>query len=106
MDKVWNDKLGYEMDVDLNEKVDKEVLKYQSGEIAKQLSEEEDEDKRFQVFDSSIMDAVMAAKDMYIEDKKSLKEVIDSLIEWLKKCQDKEEELMKTIDEEDEDESD
>ena len=93
--KVWNDKLGYEMDVDKNEKMDKEVREYQDGNaIAEELDEDEDRQCRYSVFDSVFFDAFEAAKDMYIEDGKDLDKVIDEYVKWLKKCKGKEADLM------------
>jgi hypothetical protein len=109
-DTVWNDKLGYEMDVDKNERMDKAVRKYQGkNKLAKDMDEEEDESCRYSVFDSVFFDAFEAAKDIYIEDGEKLDKVIDEYVAWLKKCKGKEKELIEMAradEEEDEEEGD
>jgi len=96
--KVWNDKMGYMMDEDLNKKLDKKVLGYQGdSELAEDVKEEDQEESKMQVFDSAVMDAVCAAKDMYIDEGESLDHVIDELIKWLEDCKGHEEEYMKEV---------
>ena len=107
MGKTYNHVLGYMMDDDTNKRLDHEVLEYQKkNPLAKEMKEEEDEDDKLQIFDSAVMDAVLAAKDMYCEDEKSLDVVIDALIGWLKNCKGKEADLKEELYETDEDEED
>ena len=99
MSTTYNHVLGYEMDDKTNKELDGEVMEYQKNNpIAKKMKSENDEEDKLQVFDSAIMDAVLAAKDMYCEGK-SLDKVIDILIDWLKNCKGKEAKLMKELEE-------
>lgn len=102
--KVWNSKMGYEMDENVNSKLDKDVLKYQKGnKLAKDMVEEDEEEDRYPIFDSAVFDAVTKAQDMYIEDGATLDETIDVLIDWLKACKGKEAKLKKALEKLDQD---
>lgn len=93
------------MDTEENEKLDDKVLEYQGkNKIAEDMREDESEDDKFQIFDSAIMDAILAAKDMYVEGEADLDETLESIISWCKKCKGKEKEYLKLLEDEDEDE--
>ena len=101
--KVWNSKMGYEMDEEVNEKLDQEVREYQkNNKLAKEMDDEDAEDDRYPIFDSAVFDAVTKAQELYCEDGASLDTVIDALIGWLKNCKGKETELKKKLEEIDE----
>jgi hypothetical protein len=98
MSKSYNDKLGYMMDNQVNDKLDATVRSYQKdNEIAEEMDEEKSEDDRYPIFDAVFFDAFQKAKEMYVEDGESLDKVIDEYIKWLKSCKGKEKILLKTL---------
>jgi hypothetical protein len=107
--KVWNEKMGYMMNPEVNKKLDEEVREYQKGnKLADEMDEEDEEDDRYAIFDSAVFDAVTKAQDLYCEDGASLRTTIEALIDWLEECKDKGPELKKKLEEieDDDDEED
>jgi hypothetical protein len=108
--KVWNPKMGYAMDPDLNDKVDRKVKEILSGtKMGGELSAPDEEEMRYAIFDSAIFDLVQAAQDIYCDGKTKLDDVLDMLIEAFKKLKGKEktlqDEVRKDWDDDEEDEA-
>jgi hypothetical protein len=102
--KVWNPKMGYAMDPDLNDKLDSKVKEILKGtKLGKELDEPDEEEMKYAVFDSAIFDLVTAAQELYCGDDMSLDEVLEMLIQAFGKLKGKEKELREEV-EEDEDE--
>lgn len=102
--KVWNPKMGYAMDPDLNDKLDDKVKKILKGtKLGKELLEPEEEEMKYAVFDAAIFDLVEEAKDLYCEEDTKLDEVLDMLIKAFQKLKGKEKELCAMVEEDDDD---
>ena len=105
--KVYNEKMGYMMDVDLNEKLDDKTKKELKGtKIGELLNEEDERDARYAIFDTNIFDLVTEVQDEYCEGEMDLDEALEILIEGLKTRKGKEEEYRKDVEEDDEEDED
>ena len=106
--KVWNPKMDYAMDPDLNDKMDSKVKEILKGtKMGKELTEPEEEEARYAIFDSAVFDLVEACKEVYCEGETPLDEILDMLIKAFEKLKGKESELKNMVeDDEEEDEED
>jgi hypothetical protein len=95
--KVYNEKQGYLMDPDVNERIDEKV----KGILGETELMDEDDDVRYAVFDP-ICDMVYAAQEMYCNEEKTFDEVLQMLMDAFKKLKGHEEELMKIAESDDE----
>jgi hypothetical protein len=95
-DKVYNSKMEYMMDIDVNDSMDRTTKKELKGtKIGSIMSEDDDKDYRYAVFDTKIFDLVTAVQDKYCENEISLDEALDLLTEGFKEFKGKEDKYLK-----------
>ncbi len=94
-------------DEDADEKLDKIGEKdLKESKLTKFVNKGDDEQKKYQIFDSLICDYVYAARDMYMNGDADFEETIEDLIEVLEKNKGKEEAAMKALKEDEEEDED